>query len=673
MSDKCKGCGATIEYSAGVQSLKCPYCDAVNEIKKAEDALPDNVDFIIPLSVTVDDLEKQAYGYMASGDFTPDDMLESSTFIQRECFYVPAYLFKIDYQATWTASFGFDRKEPYTAYRTVTRNNSSHQEAYTAYRTVTDWQPSNGVDIGIFTVSTYAGSKLIESDLGVNSLVPSTIINGTPTGFNDSFMKGVEAESFATPEISAFSSVSDEINENIDARVKTHGQGDHQKDWHWNAQMSHETSTLYVPICHAVFDYQGTNYHFWIGGISNGEIRANTLPEDKNRKNLVNIGYIPAVIAGIGFIAACYFWGFSWIGAIVAAVAGGYAVTRRQAIVGYSKNIRESLLTQIQASASSMRDLRKDEQDKIARAFQRPEKPLLAKTSQDKVVLPAISLAALLGASIPAYLESPEYAASRELWGTEQAMVDVQVPVSLPKIQEPVVVPPPTAAPNNESQDNVNQPEESVQRPVEQNLVASLSQSQPVQAVDDLLVRSANCVDIKACIAIMLEAAYPRSPEAISIAATRIGELNQAKRGDRVGARKLNDMGLAEFTKKNYESAVTLLKQASVADPADVEVLSNLGYVALQANQINDAVSALTDSLLLDPRRTSTWVPIAELYTIRGKNENAVRALLLGYEFSSNKEKTIIVYETQSATAERESMRPIYAEALKNISAIRGN
>lgn len=161
MSGKCKSCGAEIEYAAGSQSLKCQYCGAVNEIKKAEDQLPSKVEVIIPLTVSQDDLEKRVYGFMASGNWTPDDMLEASTFTKKECFYVPAYLIRVKYEATWTASFGYDRKEPYTDYRTVTRNNRQHQEAYTAYRTVTDWKPANGVDSGGFWVSAYAGKSWV--------------------------------------------------------------------------------------------------------------------------------------------------------------------------------------------------------------------------------------------------------------------------------------------------------------------------------------------------------------------------------------------------------------------------------------------------------------------------------------------------------------------------------
>jgi tetratricopeptide (TPR) repeat protein len=313
-----------------------------------------------------------------------------------------------------------------------------------------------------------------------------------------------------------------------------------------------------------------------------------------------------------------------------------------------------------------------EDQEKIARAFQRPDKPLLAKTSQDKVVLPALSIAALLGVLMPSYLVSPGYVASRDSRSSESVVAEVQLPIAAPKVEEPIVSAPITPAPaaedtkvNNELQTK----EEAGKRLVEQNQVVQAQA--PSQTVGDLLARSANCADIKACIEIMLEATDPRSPEAISIAATRIGEQNKAQRGDRKSARALNQLGLDEFKKKNFTGAIDYLKQASVADPADVEILSNLGFVALQANRSDDAVTPLIDALLLDPRRTSTWVPISELYVIRGKNENAVKALLLGYEFSGNKDKTFTVFEEKSMNAERESMRPIFAEAARKISEIR--
>lgn len=464
MLNKCTSCGATIEYSAAIQSLKCPYCDAVNEIKKAEDVLPQNIEQIIPLSVTADDLEKRAYAHMATGDYTPDDMLEASTFTKRELFYVPAYLFKISYKATWTASFGYDREEPYTAYRTVTKNNQQRQEAYTAYKTVTDWRPQNGVDEGIFPYPAYAGSKLLESDLAVEDLVRFTVANGVSTKFNESFTKGVQTEGFFIPEASAFSAIMPDIEAEIEVKVMTHGQGDHQKDWHWNTQMTHETTTLYVPICYASFDYQGSDYHFWLDGLGKGEIRATELPEDETRKELVNLGFIPGVIASIGFIAAWYFWSFTWLGLISTTLVLAYGEIRRQAIVGYSKKIRESLLIQINASSTSMKDLSNEEQNKIAQSFQRPDKPFLAQTNKDKIVVPALALATLLSVFLSAYMENHSRSVQGEFGRIEETVVTVPASNTI-VLTAPAEAP--TEAPTEAPEANLNEQPSTTEAPTE--------------------------------------------------------------------------------------------------------------------------------------------------------------------------------------------------------------
>lgn len=411
MSEQCIGCGAEISYEGVSESLKCPYCGFANEISRPEDRLPEEIEKIIPLSISQDDLEKRVYAYMASGEYTPDNMLESSTFIKRECFYVPAFLFRINYQATWTASFGYDRAEQYTEYVEVTKyysNGSSYKvtEPKTRTKTVTHWQPANGVDSGIFSVSYYAGRLLNESGLGPADLVADVISEGNITDYNPSFMKGVQTESFSVQEGVSFASIEGEINSNIDSRVQNHGQGDHQENWHWNATMSHSTTTLYVPICHAVFDYDGEEYQVWIDGIGSSGIRADKLPEDKDRKKQVYLGFVPLLAALAALIATSIVWGFTWFGLVLVALLGGYAALRRNSILGYSQNIRDSLLTQLHASSTTNKDIGSEERDKLARAFQRPEKPLLAKTQRDMVFVPILSLLALVGVSLPGYMMS---------------------------------------------------------------------------------------------------------------------------------------------------------------------------------------------------------------------------------------------------------------------------
>jgi hypothetical protein len=409
MSDLiCRSCGAKIEYAAEEKSLKCLYCGTVNEIHRPEDALPDAVDAIIPMGMSVEALERSAQAYMAQGDFTPDDMLEVAVFTRRERLYVPAHRFIVSYEATWTASFGYDRTEHYTEFVSVTKysNGRSYtvQEPRTRKKTVTDWRPANGTDAGSFSVATYAGKLLNESALAPGDLVPEVVADGAITAFNDSFMKGIESESFTLPEAAALTGLKGEIDEHIDGRVRSHGQGDRQKDWHWRANYSHDGQTVYVPICHAVFDYQGTEYHYWTHGVDGSTFRADALPEDANRRTLANKGFVPAIAGAVSLVATGALWSVTQLGVLSVLLAAGYGWLRRKALLDHSKLIRESLLTQTRASSSTTSG-QDYAQESLDQAYQRPKTPALARTDLDAKLVPGLAAAMVLLVAVPSYLD----------------------------------------------------------------------------------------------------------------------------------------------------------------------------------------------------------------------------------------------------------------------------
>ncbi|MDR1647270.1 MAG: hypothetical protein LBR88_04435 [Zoogloeaceae bacterium] len=405
----CSTCGAQIVFEAGKQSLTCPYCGASNRIERPEDALETSFERIVPIAVSQQDLDKRAYIYMASGDFTPDDMIEASTIITRERFYVPAFGFEIDYEAHWTASFGYNRREPYTDYRSVTRGNRTYQEAYTAYRTVTDWRPANGVDAGIFSVAGYAGCRLKGVPNQPRLLVAEAVIDGDSTEFNPSFTTGFDVEGFSESEKNVFDSLQGEIGDEIGERVKSHAQGDSQRDWHWTIpRMNYETTTFAAPICHVVFQYKDAEYNVWVAGHDASSIRADELPVDQDKAKQANIGLWPGALGVLMVIGSAYFWGFAWESLILPGIALGYGFLRRSALIDYSKSIRSSLLTQMLASNQANIEMSEGEQARVARAFQRPERPFFAKIHKDKIVLPALAVVAVIGGIVPNYLSRPE-------------------------------------------------------------------------------------------------------------------------------------------------------------------------------------------------------------------------------------------------------------------------
>ncbi len=692
MADTCNSCGAEIAFEAGKQSLTCPFCGAVNQIERPEDALETAFDRIVPITVTPHELDNRLYAYMASGNFTPDDMIEASTITLRERYYVPAFAFKVDYEATWTASFGFDRQEPYTAYRNVTSNGRTRQEAYTAYKTVTDWRPANGVEAGIFDVAGYAGSQLNGSPLAPAYLVVHAVMNGSSTEYNPSFTKGFEVEGFSVPEKKVFESLNGEINANIDQRVKNHAQGDKQRDWHWNARMSHDTTTYLVPICHAAFQYGDKEYHVWVGGHDVDAIRADELPVDKDKQKAANIGFMPGALGLITAIGSAYYWSFVWSSLIATGVAFGYGFLRRKALIDYSKSIRNSLLIQMQASnrASTLSD---EEQDKVAKAFQRPERPFFAKIHRDKIILPTVAAFAFFGAIVPNAVLNPaaisqRYVARQAAEQAEQEKKNAEAraaqeiadrkaaeeeaakraqadALAAQKAEAEKAAQVEAAVPATQTPTTQDAP----QSPTPTLPLPSPSPSPAPTVANTQIAISAGFTvlapdESKQLLTAMVQQA--NSAFKISEIKGKIESLPKPATGDRKTSRKLNEQGLTALKTEDFAQAIAALKSATSADPADVEVLNNYVYALIKAGRLQDAESEAGRLLTMSPGRSSAWANLAEVYALKNRKEEAVAALILAFQFSSNKDRTINFLNERSA----DSTSPLQSTAKKAIEII---
>jgi Tfp pilus assembly protein PilE len=186
----------------------------------------------------------------------------------------------------------------------------------------------------------------------------------------------------------------------------------------------------------------------------------------------------------------------------------------------------------------------------------------------------------------------------------------------------------------------------------------------------DLLLAARGCTSALACAQLMLEGALPRRADVVQAAATSIGKLPRPEQGDRKIARDLNKRALEQFNNGSYAAAAPLLRQAASADPSDVEIKSNLGLALVRAGSPRDAEAALLAALELDPRRSSAWVPLAEALDAQSNAGAALRALLLAYEFSANKQRTLEYFRGRTEAAEvTEGQRALFAKALGSVEA----
>jgi hypothetical protein len=184
---------------------------------------------------------------------------------------------------------------------------------------------------------------------------------------------------------------------------------------------------------------------------------------------------------------------------------------------------------------------------------------------------------------------------------------------------------------------------------------------------DELLKMASKCTKVDECALIMLMGAGEKEPSIIQMGAARIADFPKPEKGNRNAARDLNAKALDAIKAKDYATAAALLQQANQADPRDVEVLSNWEYALVKLGKGVEAERVAYATLLLDPKRTSAWAPLGEAYDLQGKTDQAVNALVVAYEFSSNRDKTISVYESKKSSDERASMRTVYGRAWNTI------
>lgn len=399
----CSKCGAKQTYSPGQSVLKCEFCGAETEIPREENILAEveESDYIVPLTVDKKNLESVTQSYMVTGEFTPDDILEKAIITKQWLHYVPTYLFSGSYDASWTATFGYDRTEHYTEYVTKYDNGRSWKEPVTKTKTVTDWRPMNGSDTGDFVVQVYAGIKL---DARAVNLIEDASLKDKLTGFKSDYLIGFEIEKYEIREKDAYSnSAQSTVNSIIDRSVKTHGQGDRQRDWHWTANIDKTTEKVLMPVAHSIFEYGGKEYHVWIDGSDQSRMVGDNLPVDENKKKAANKGFIPLGVVITTIIGALVLEGdiFNWMTFIALILTAAYAGLRKKQMVDYSKTIRQAMLLQKQAASTNTVNMSDEDKTALTSTYQKPKLPIFADTSKDKFYLSGLSIAGVLFVLLP--------------------------------------------------------------------------------------------------------------------------------------------------------------------------------------------------------------------------------------------------------------------------------
>ena len=629
----CRGCGSSLEYSAGSKALKCMYCDAVTEIEQEEsdDGRPATAELVVPLGVTRQALEDLVYAHLAHGDLTPDNLLEHAVFSKVEQFYVPAYFYTGSYEADWTASFGYDRQEHFTVYEKDSQGNT---RPVSKTKRVTDWRPVNGADRGTFAVLAYAGQRLSATGLKLTeTLVESPSIDEFKP-YDSSYASGVGMEDFAANAQEVYTSrASDLVNEKIETGVRQHAQGDHQKDWRWKASTSKTETSVLLPVCHVIYDYEGRTFNVWTDGTTGAKLIADPSPVDTARQNAIRWGYAPALAAmlaagGAAVTANSHHLDLrpSLIAAVVVASLM-FGWLRKQSILSYSRNIRQALLSQRQLKSVDSLSMSAAERQAVLDSSGRPGRPFLSVTSRDAILLPAISLAATALLVVP--LAAPLLKTATPSTSTYAATAPV-APRTAVTAPTSVQVAAPAAATNSVA-------------------LASLSAS-PVPAATPPIVAPESGSSSKIALDPQLKQALAAATQhqwAALDASTSMPLASPNTTRDRPTARGANAEGRAALQRSDMAAAVEAFTRGTRADSLDPEVVNNLAYALQESGAHAEAIAALNQALRLSPRRTSAWANLSSSLAELGDAQAAQAAMTLALHYSGNRQKTLAFLSDQ--------------------------
>jgi len=297
----CSSCGAELIFDPGTQMTNCNFCGSKFEIEKAQDEEIVTPDGILPFKVTKENYEQAVLSWLSEGDYTPDDILNSTVFESVNGVYLPMWLYKGRYHGNWSASSGYNRREEYSEW------SESQKKMVRKTRTVTDWRPSSGQCAGEFTILAFAGAgKGIKADIAVYAHGTS-FSRGEMKTFDSQYSMGFNIVDFTIDEHLTWDNLGKiQADSQVEIDAKQRIPGDKYKDFYCDVLYDKEKPLrVYVPFWITHYKYNEKEFHVYMDGTSTSRIQG-VRPEDQGRKDVVKklkwkiwiIGIIGSIVLG---------------------------------------------------------------------------------------------------------------------------------------------------------------------------------------------------------------------------------------------------------------------------------------------------------------------------------------------------------------------------------------
>lgn len=249
----------------------------------------------------------------------------------------------------------------------------------------------------------------------------------------------------------------------------------------------------------------------------------------------------------------------------------------------------------------------------------------------------------------------------------EQAtQVQTTLPTKDEKIEE-TVISPVRQSDGSPAQANTTEPQPSPAATQESATSGTETVTRPVK---DSLVSSNFNVKGKPIIAASLTTMLRESTNSIKLAELKgaIEDQPKPQTGDRKAARALNEKGLAALRAEKYADAINFLQQSVAEDESDVEIRNNFAFALIKAKKYDEAEGEVGTVLSYSAGRSSAWANLAEIYAAKGFVNEAAAALIVAFQFSSNKDKTLTFLKEKSSNSDDVRFQEASKIALQRLS-----
>lgn len=99
---QCRGCGASMNYDAHAQTLKCPFCGSVDLVADSSQGIL-APEFVVPFAFDRAEAATRLRAFLGSSFWHPGDLREGAQLTELRAVYIPFWVFGTRVSTFWTA------------------------------------------------------------------------------------------------------------------------------------------------------------------------------------------------------------------------------------------------------------------------------------------------------------------------------------------------------------------------------------------------------------------------------------------------------------------------------------------------------------------------------------------------------------------------------------------